>query len=56
MPVFQFFTNSNGNVGMKGDDVAVTVVGDCVNPGANMLVESVIGTVTKRKKKAEINK
>ena len=41
---------------MKGDDVAVAVVGDCVNPGANMLVESVIGTVSERKKKIEINK
>lgn len=49
VPVFQFLTSSNGRVGMKGDVVAVAVVGDCVNPGANKLVESVIGTVTEKK-------
>jgi hypothetical protein len=40
---------------MKG---AVDVAADCVNPGANMLVESVIGTVTEiRKEKGRgINK
>lgn len=47
VPVFQFFTSSKGNVGMKDDVVAV----DGVNPGANMLAESVIGTVTEKRKK-----
>lgn len=47
-PVFQFFTSSNGNVGMNGDAFAVAAVGDGVNPGAKML-ESVIGTLTIRR-------
>lgn len=51
MPVCQFFTNSNGRVGMNGDAFAV---GDGVKAGAKKLavvVESVIGTVTVRIKK-----
>jgi hypothetical protein len=35
---------------MKGDVVAAA---DCVNPGAKMLVESVIGTVTAKKGRRE---
>lgn len=51
MPVFQFFINSNGKVGMNGDAFAV---GDGVKAGAKkfaVVVESVIGTVTVRNSK-----
>lgn len=46
-PVLQFFTNSNGSVGMNGDEFAEAADTDGVNPGANILVGiSVIGTAT----------
>lgn len=51
VPVFQFFINSNGKVGMNGDAFAV---GDGVKAGAKkfaVVVESVIGTVTVRNSK-----
>lgn len=41
-PEFQFFTNSNGKVGMNGE---LLVLGDGTKPGAKKL-ESLIGTVT----------
>lgn len=49
---FQFFTNSNGNVGMNGE---LLVLDDGVKPGAKKL-ESVIGTVTAKGKEQKFIK